>query len=125
MITLYFNRCFSAYSLLIESLRSSWKQDQLKVIISHSNYDPYLMKVADHFLIEPDTEGDLYLDFILKTCEQYEVNVFFPRKHVTWLSQHRNKFLELGVEVAFVCSADHYQLFDHKFNATQELSKQS
>ena len=125
MTTLYFNRCFSAYSFLIESLRRSWKQDQLKVIISHSNHDPYLMKVADHFLIEPDTEGEQYLDFILKTCEQYEVNIFFPRKHVTWLSQHRNKFSELGVKVPFVCSDEYYQLFDNKFNATQELSKQN
>ena len=124
MLTLYFNRCFSAYSFLIDSLRSSWKQDQLKVIISHSNYDPYLVKVADHFLIEPLVEGDHYLDFILNTCKQYDVDIFFPRKHVTRLSHYRNEFVELGIKVAFVCSADHYELFDHKFNATQELSKQ-
>ena len=125
MLTLYFNRCFSAYAFLIESLKDSWEGDQLKVIISHSNPDPYLMRVADHFEIEPHLDNEMYLDFILQTCKKYQVDVFFPRKHVTSLSQYRNEFAALGVHCAFVCSTEHYQLFDHKFNATQHLLEQN
>ena len=123
MLTLYFNRCFSAYAFLIESLKDSW-EDQLQVIISHSNPDPNLMRVADHFELEPSVDGEKYLEFILQTCKKYQVDVFFPRKHVTYLSQYRNEFSTLGIHCAFVCSTEHYQLFDHKFNATQHLLEQ-
>lgn len=125
MITIYFNRCFSAYSFLIESLKSKWDTEELKLVVSHSTTDPYLQKVADHFELEPKCDGQDYLNYVLSICQKYQVDVFFPRKHVSYLALHKTAFDALNIKCAFVTTHDHYKLFDHKFNATNELAKQA
>ena len=124
MLTLYFNRCFSATSYLIDSLKAKWSGEELKIIISHGNYDPYLMKVSDEFLIEPELDEDAYTEFILNNCERFNVDIFFPRKHVTLLAKHSQRFNELNVKVAFVGDVDTYELFDHKLRAPMSLKEQ-
>ena len=121
MLTLYFNRSFSATSYLISSLKSSWSEDTLRIIISHGSEDPYLKEVADDFILEPNLEGESYAQFILKTCKEYGVNVFFPRKQATLLSSYSAEFDSLGIKVAFVGNSDVYSLFDHKLNASLRL----
>ena len=121
MLTLYFNRSFSATSFLIQSLRQHWSHQELHIIISHSQSDPYLAKVADHFEIEPAIEGEAYLEYILEMCKRFKVDVFFPRKNVTYLAHHRDQFESLGIKVAFVTDAQTYVLFDDKLNASYDL----
>ena len=123
MHTVYFNRGFSAYSFMISSLKAKWIRSSLKVVITHGSKDPYLMEVADHFEVEPQCSGEAYLDYILEVCTRHKVDVFFPRKHVSSLAQHRARFEERGIKVAFVGSAEHYALFDHKLNACLDLQR--
>ena len=121
MLTLYFNRSFSATSFLISSLKSMWRDEELRIVISHGQEDPYLIEVADVFLLEPDYERESYLEFILDTCDRFNVDVFFPRKHVNYLAQQQERFTEINVHVTFIGNADVYELFDHKLNASLEL----
>lgn len=125
MIVVYFNRSFSATSHHIQALRQAWSHGALKIIISHSTLDLGLQRVADHFEIEPeDLDDQSYLDYILKICSTYQVNVFYPRKRAELLVKYQEHFRSLGVKVAFVGSAEVYELFDHKISACDALEMQ-
>ena len=125
MLTLYFNRSFSATSFLIRSLRQRWRGEELQIIISHGREDPHLREVADHFELEPKAKGESYFDYVFEVCKRHKVDVFFPRKHVTYLASHRDRFDRIGVKVAFVGEHHIYELFDHKLRASEALGGQN
>jgi hypothetical protein len=114
-MNVFLNNSFSAVSYTLTDLVARWRHGPLRVVLSHSQEDPYLEAVADHFEIEPqDLDDQAYVEYCLEICRRHSIDVMVPRKRVNILARAAERFRELGVEVMWVADADIYDLLDDK-----------
>lgn len=118
---IYFNRCFTTTSKLIEQIKQNSNGDTFDIVISHSRPNHYLEQHAVHFEVEPVLKGKDYADYIVSNCMKHSVEFFIPRFQVTTLVKHQSRLQELGIKAMFVASPEIYRLIDNKLETYNDL----
>lgn len=119
---LYFNRCFTTTSKLIEQMKNNLNQDTFQIMITHSQPNHYLERHAHHYEIEPHVSGLDYVNYIMLNCMNHNIEMFIPRHQVSTLAEHQDKFKDIGVKSMFVASPEIYHLIDDKVKTYADLS---
>ncbi len=113
-IRVYFNRCFTSTSNIIQQLLSCPDAHIFKIYISHGSVNNYLQRVADYFEVEPLLDGKDYVDYCINFCLRHKIDLFVPRYNVTTLINYKEEFHRIGVKVMFIGSSKTYQLLENK-----------
>lgn len=91
---------FSSQRDLILAIKDFSNENKvpIQVFASHREYRKEILSVADFAIIEP-TEEQQRLPFIIKTIEQYHIDVLYIVKHAIWFEQNRSKIEATGVKL--------------------------
>ncbi len=121
-INVYFNRCFSSTSKIIQIFLSYPDTHKFKIFISHGCANDYLQEVADYFEVEPSLNERDYVTYCLNFCLKHKINIFVPRHNVTTLIDYKEEFNRIGVKVMFIGSSETYQFLDSKVATYEALN---
>lgn len=119
---LYFNRCFTTTSKLIEQMKQNPNKDTFDIVISHSMPNHYLQQHTEHYEIEPSISGMDYVNYVMINCMKHNIEMLIPRHQVTTLSEHEDKIRDIGVKPMFVATPDIYRLIDNKVATYEDLA---
>lgn len=121
MSTIYFNRCFTTTSQLIQQLQSHPNGEKHDIVLSHSMPNHYLEEVSNHFEVEPVLSGQPYVGYILNKLQQHDVDFFIPRFQVSTLVHFAHLFQKTSAKTMFVTTPEHYALIDDKVALYEDL----
>ncbi|WP_026657804.1 ATP-grasp domain-containing protein [Butyrivibrio sp. AC2005] len=94
---IWLNHWFSTAYNIVSMLKES---GEFWVIGSNEQEFSVLKEICDEWYSEPDKCSDEeYIDFCLKFCDEHNVNVFMPHRHLTLISRFKDKFEEINVKV--------------------------
>jgi len=114
-INVYFNRCFTDTSEVIEELKDNEDKIKYKIFISYPYRNEKLENCSDYYEIEPVIESsEDYAQYCLNFCIKYDIDVFVPRFRAKELSKFQGEFKKLGIKVLFIGSESAYKLLDDK-----------
>ncbi|MFF2531448.1 ATP-grasp domain-containing protein [Brevibacillus sp. NPDC058079] len=119
---IYFNRCFTTTSKLIEQMKNNPNKDTFNIIISHSQPNHYLQRHTEHYEIEPTCSEDEYLHYIMHNCMKHDIEMFIPRHRATRLAEDAKGLHKIGVKPMFVATPEIYQLLDNKVKTYEDLA---
>ena len=98
-IRIYFNHWFTQAREIIELMRKSISEAdnslELNIIGSHKTLNPSYRWVCDIFLQEPEEiqdNAEEYLRYCLFVCKEYNIDIFFPYKHLDIITKHQQEF---------------------------------
>ena len=108
---IWFNHWFSTAYYYIESLKNTGHT----LLCTNKKVDCVYSIIADEFFVEP--EDDIgYVDWCLNFCEKHDINVFFPYRGMSEISERLADFMSLGVRV--ICEREFItKLFDDKYKS--------
>lgn len=118
---IYFNRCFTTTSKLIEQIKQNPNGDTFDFVISHSRPNHYLEQHAIHFEVEPVLKDKDYAEYVLSNCMKHSVDFFIPRFQVSTLVEYQKRFEDIGIKSMFVASPEIYRLIDNKLKTYEDL----
>ncbi len=98
MIRVWFNHWFSTSYGLIEQMKKD-ACEQIYVIGSNRQKDSVIQKVCDAWYVEPDIDGEQYINFCLEFCKKHSIDAFIPRRKMVEISQNIWLFEQIGVRV--------------------------
>lgn len=124
VLNIWFNRWFSTVSHYMELIRHNPDQQEVVIYGTHPNPDTVYFKYCDVYGTEPDIEGEEYIQFCLDYCVQNQIHLFIPRKENVLISQHLDKFLQIGVKVLVCPDGDLMAMMDDKAAMYQSLQNQ-
>ena len=124
VLNIWFNRWFSTVSHYMESIRHNPDQQEFIIHGTHPNPDTVYFNYCDVSGTEPDINGEEYLQFCLDYCRQNQIHIFVPRKENVLISQHLNKFEEIGVKVLVCPDGDLMAMVDDKAAMYHSLQNQ-
>lgn len=114
-INVYFNRCFTDTSEVIEELKDNEDKIKYKIFISYPSKNEKLEDCSDYYEIEPVIESSKdYAQYCLDFCIKYDIDIFVPRFRAKELSNFQEQFKELGIKVLFIGYESTYKLLDDK-----------
>lgn len=114
VLNIWFNRWFSTVSHYLELIRHNPDQQEFIIFGTHPNPDTVYFNYCDVFSTEPDIAGEEYLQFCIDYCIQNHIHIFVPRKENVLISQHLDKFDEIGVKVLVCPDGDLMAMMDDK-----------
>lgn len=97
MIRVWFNHWFSTSYRLIELIKEN--REDIQVIGSNREENSVIQLVCDEWYTEPDGSGEEYIEFCLDFCVRNKINVFVPRREMITISEHKERFTAIGVQV--------------------------
>lgn len=124
VLNIWFNRWFSTVSHYMELIRHNPDQQEFVIFGTHPNPDTVYFNYCDVFGTEPDIGGDEYLQFCLDYCLENQIHIFVPRKENVLISQHLDKFTEIGVKVLVCPDGDLMAMMDDKAAMYRSLENQ-
>lgn len=124
VLNIWFNRWFSTVSHYMELIRHNPDQQEFVIYGTHPNPDTVYFNYCDVFGTEPDIAGEEYLQFCLDYCIQNQIHIFVPRKENVLISQHLDKFEEIGVKVLVCPDGDLMAIVDDKAAMYRSLQNQ-
>ncbi len=98
----------------MDMIRNNPDQQKFVIYGTHPNPDTVYFKNCDVSSTEPDISGEAYLQFCLDYCMKNRIHIFVPRKENVLISQHLNKFEEIGVKVLVCPIGELMTLMDNK-----------
>lgn len=115
-MTIWFNHWFSTAYHYIRELKSKGYY-----VIASNQRDTCVYKtVASEFYIEPNYQGNEYLEWALNFVKEHKVDIFFVKKNMDVIQKNLDKFDVIGVKV--VCErGDIYNILQDKFKTMQLL----
>jgi hypothetical protein len=100
---IYFNQWFSSITDVIADMKKK-HEHQIKVIASSKNPYHVYKDVVDEFIVEDWEEGsnykesmNNYMNWIVKTCQDYKVDIFFAKKHQSTIAKNIEMLKNIGV----------------------------
>lgn len=124
VLNIWFNRWFSTVSHYMELIRHNPDQQEFIIHGTHPNPDTVYFNYCDVFGTEPDIAGEEYLQFCIDYCIQNDIHIFVPRKENVLISQHLDKFDEIGVKVLVCPDGDLMAMMDDKAATYRALESQ-
>lgn len=122
-IRIWFNQTLSSTYSIIENLRAGKLGDKLEFIVSSRKPDHAFLMLGDIKIKEPeDYEGD-YIEWMLKTAKEYEVDIIIPKRQLKEVARNKERFEAQGTRV--ICnsfesietteckSSTYYKLFEN------------
>ena len=106
MVRIWFNHWFSTAYNFIQDMRALDEKKQFYFIGTNQRELCVYKLVCDEFYIEPELDGEAYVQWCVDFCKEHNVNVFFARKHIVDISAHHALFDEIGVTVITDTNAD-------------------
>ena len=106
----WLNHWFSTAYYFIESLQTSGHY----VIATNKSKRSVYASNADEFYVEPNIEGEEYLEFCKNFCKEHYIDVFLPRRGLEIIISHLAEFDEIGVKVLCETDIDLYKTFQSK-----------
>lgn len=94
---IWFNRWFSTAYNIIDCLRACG--DQFEIYTTHSNKYSLNLLAGDFAEVEPDINGEEYIEYCLDFCKKHEIDVFCPHNQMLDICRKRDKFNDIGVKV--------------------------
>jgi len=92
---LYFNQWFSSIGNIIKKIKET--NPGVYVIASSKNPDHVYKAFVDKFIVEEDYANvDDYIDFVVNTCKENKVNLFFVKAKQLEIAKNKDKFNEIG-----------------------------
>lgn len=103
----YFNQWFSSIANIMDDLREK-HGDTIKLIASSKNKDHAYKNSVDKFIVEDWEEVnnkektmDNYVDWVLKLCSQYKVDIFFVKKNAKYIRKRTHDFASIGTFLVY------------------------
>lgn len=116
---IWFNRTFATHTHTIALLRGNPDGEPVWVLGSHTDPDSPVLGACDETFIEPELQGEAYVQWALEVCERYAIDVFVPRLNLELFAHARERFTAAGVAVV-VTSPGSLALLDDKAAAYED-----
>lgn len=123
MKKIYFNRCFTTTSQLIEQLKNNTEKECYDIIMSYTNSNKYLESCCSHFEVEPKVKDREYVEYILNNLRTHKPDFFLPRYNVNLLLEYKDEIEAIGVKTMFVGTPDTYRLIDNKVELYNDIAE--
>ena len=119
---IWFNHWFSTAYHLIQLMKNT-NPDKFTFVGSSTNNYAIYKSVCDEWHIEPvDISETNYINFCINFCQQHQVDIFVPRRHLTAISAHLDLFNNIGVKVLAGQNPHLMQIFDDKVKTYEYIS---
>lgn len=123
---IWFNRWFSTVYHYISMIRDNPDGREFMIYGTHPDKDALYLQNCDHAFVEPEVDGEEYIQFCLEFCKTHGIDIFIPRKENVEISRNLSRFEELGVKVLVCPDADLMEMMDNKaLMYTSILQKQN
>ncbi|HMT92038.1 ATP-grasp domain-containing protein [uncultured Thiothrix sp.] len=112
---IWFNKTFSSISSIFYNLRQAKDVGQLTIIASHTNaYAPALGAAHEAYVEPSGLVGAAYLGWCLKFCQEQRIDLFWVAKEARYLSNHKEKFAQIGTKLLVVATSEVLGLLNNK-----------
>lgn len=118
---IWFNRWFSTVYHYITMIRENPDGRKFIVYGSHPDKDALYLQNCDYAYVEPEIDGEEYIQFCLDFCRTHGIDIFIPRKANVEISRNLSRFEELGVKVLVCPDANLMELMDNKASMYQSI----
>jgi len=112
-LRIWFNRPFATSYWLFDMLRDNPDGYPVKIYVTQTDPTSPVFQGADYGELEPDLQGEAYVDWALDFCERHGIELFFPRKWIEILVEAEERFAALGVRL-IASSPEAIRLFEDK-----------
>lgn len=121
-INVYFNRCFTDTSRIINQLKENTDNIKYKIFISHPGTNQILKESADYYEEEPVFKSiSAYVNYCLDFCLKNHIDIFVPRYRVEELVKFKEKFEEKNIKILLVGDTKIYELINNKTKIYEDL----
>ena len=121
---IWFNHWFTTAAHFIDMIKYNADGIDFEVYGTSNNEHALYLSFCDAAFIEPDINGEDYIEFCLRFCKIHRINIFVPRKENVLISKNLQKFEQLGVKVLVCSDASLMEILDDK-EATYKLMRQN
>jgi len=112
---IWFNKTFSTISSVFRALHLAFPVDEISLICTHTLGNAAAFLAADEYYLEPsDLSGLDYLEWCVNFCQHHNIQLFWPGKEATLISQHHDLFLAKGTQVLSVADYETLTLLHNK-----------
>ncbi|MGN0537638.1 MAG: ATP-grasp domain-containing protein, partial [Acutalibacteraceae bacterium] len=112
MTRVWFNHWFSTAYHLINMMK---EHNELTFIGSSSNPLAIYSRACDEWYEEKDgMTGEDYVNFCLEFCQEHEIDIFVPRRHLVSVVQNSERFEKLGVRLFADTNSELIKILDNK-----------
>lgn len=111
---IWFNRWFTTVYHYITMIRDNREGRKFIVYGTHPDKDALYLQNCDYAFVEPEVDGEEYIQFCLDFCRKHEIDIFIPRKGNVEISRNLSRFEELGVKVLVCPDSNLMELMDNK-----------
>ena len=112
-VRIWFNRPFATSYWLFHMLRDNPDGYPVKIYATQTDPTSPVFQGADYGELEPDLQGNAYVDWALDFCERHGIELFFPRKWIELIVEAEDRFAALGVKL-IASSPKAIRLFEDK-----------
>jgi hypothetical protein len=111
----WFNKTFSTINSVFKAIHLAFPADEISLICTHTHGNAAAFLAADECHIEPSDLTDFaYLEWCVNFCQQNNIQLFWPGKEATLISQHHDLFLATGTQVLSVADYETLTLLHNK-----------
>ena len=111
---IWFNRWFSTAYHFIEAIKNNPDGIDFEIYGTHPNRNTVYLHVCDYAEIEPEVNGEEYINFCLEFCKKHGIDVFIPYQHALEISQAILRFQEIGTKVMVCEDFASMEIISHK-----------
>ncbi len=97
MIRIWMNHWFSTAYEIINLIRR--QRDEFFIVGSNRNEFSPIRQACDEWHVEPDLQGDDYVEYCLDFCRERHIDLFIPRRGMQAVSRQRERFERQGTRV--------------------------
>ncbi|MGD6830730.1 ATP-grasp domain-containing protein [Sutcliffiella halmapala] len=123
---IWFNRWFSTVTHYINMIKNNEDGKEFIIYGTHPNKNSVYLQACDFAEVEPDIDGMEYLHYCLNFCLKHKIDIFIPRKENVMISQHIERFEEIGTKVLVCPDSELMSILDNKeltYRSIQEINE--
>lgn len=118
---IWFNRWFSTVYHYINSIKNNTEGIPFEIYGTHPDPNAVYLTVCDVAGVEPDINGEEYIEFCLKFCKENGIEIFVPRKAMVDIANNIKRFEEIGTKVLVCPDGELMKKIDNKALMYEEL----
>jgi len=120
---IWFNKTFSTISSVFKAIHLAFPTDEISVVCTHIHNNAAAFLAADECYLEPsDLTGPAYLEWCVDFCQHHNIQLFWPGREATLISQHHDLFLATGTQVLSVADYETLTLLHNKADFYNQLN---
>lgn len=120
---IWFNKTFSTINSVFRAIHLAFPTDEISVVCTHIHNNAAAFLAADECYLEPsDLTGPAYLEWCVDFCQHHNIQLFWPGREATLISQHHDLFLATGTQVLSVADYETLTLLHNKADFYNQLN---